>query len=300
MKSIYLKLTALAITAAMLLAFASCGNDDVTLEDSTGPDTSIESVLQTEGSSDVAESDSDPESRAEDASQASQEGGQDQGQTSGGGQQTDQNSPVNNDAAALQLYNNAANDIKNSKPSLHKKRSIIFKGLQKEIGWLADMVNAFIPEGEDETYPAGTDYTSIFPAIGQSWSSKLTLNDLSDVSCTDNGDTYKIVLRLKDETISTSTTDYTQTIIGRGMAVNQTDEIRAGFGDAGTLTVCDQDYYNCSITATINKSTGKMVSCYHELNLKMYLGGNYGPITLNPDVIQPLLQITENYTEIAY
>lgn len=105
---------------------------------------------------------------------------------------------------------------------------------------------------------------------------------------------------MKDETIPTSTTDYSQTIIGRAMAVNRTDEIRAGFGDAGTLSVCDQDYYNCSISAVINKATGKMVSCYHELNLKMYLGGNYGPITLNPDLIQPLLQITENYTEITY
>lgn len=285
MKNILLKLTALAITASMLFVFASCGNDETETDNTTAPVESAGVMTTTPAATEVpSEGASETETGTETESATAP---------------TDV-SPVNDNAAALQLYNDAANDVKISKPSLHKKRDIIFKGLQKEIGWLADMVNPFIPEGENETYPTGTDYTSIFPAIGESWSSKLTLNDLSNISCTDNGDTYTIILKLKDETIKTSTTDYTQTITGRAMAVNRSEEIRAGFGDAGTLTVCDQDYYNCSITAVINKSTGKMVSCYHELNLKMYLGGNYGPITLNPDLIQPLLQITENYTEITY
>ncbi len=282
MKSILLKLTALAITASMLFAFAACGNDSTDTPNTTNT-AEAASVQTTEPPATEIPTETETAAESTEASTAPAEV-----------------SPVDDDAAALQLYNDAANDIKLSKPSLHKKRDIIFKGLQKEIRWLADMVNPFIPEGENETYPAGTDYTSIFPAIGESWSSKLSLNDLNDISCTDNGDTYTIVLKLKDETIPTNTTDYSQTIIGRAMAVNHTDEIRAGFGDAGTLSVCDQDYYNCSISAVINKATGKMVSCYHELNLKMYLGGNYGLITLNPDLVQPLLQITENYTEITY
>lgn len=296
MKRIYLKLIALAIAAATVLAFASCGNNDTPTEDSSESDTVTATVLQTENSSDTLP-DASAATETDASTPASQANGED---PQAPGTQPSQDSPVNNDALALELYNNAANDIKSSKPSLHKKRDIKFMGLQKEIGWLADMVNPFIPEGENETYPAGTDYTSIFPVIGESWSSRLTLDDLSDVTCTDNGNTYTVVLKLKDETIPTSVTDYTQTIIGSAMAVNRTEEIRAGFGDAGELTVCDQDYYNCSITTEINKSTGKMVSCYHELNLKMYLGGKYGVINLDPEKIQPLLQITENYTDIVY
>lgn len=277
MKNIFLKLTALAITASTLFVFTSCSNDNVDPEITTTNTAEPASVQVTDAPATEIPSKAETSAESE-ASTAPAEV-----------------SPADDDAVALQMYNDAANGIKNDRPKMHKKRSIQFRGLKKEMDGLSALVNKFIPKGEDETYEAGTDYTNIFPVIGESWSSKLSLDDLSDVTCTDNGDSWKIVLKLKDETIPTDVSDYSQTITGRAMAVNHTSEIRAGFGDAGTLTECTQDYYNCSITAVINKSTGKMQSCYHELNLTMYLGGNYGPITLSSDFVQPLLTITEDY-----
>lgn len=130
MKSILLKLTALAITASMLFAFASCGNDTTDTPNTTNAAVTT-SVQATEPPATEIPTETETVAESTEATTAPAAV-----------------SPVDDDAAALQLYNDAANDIKISKPSLHKKRDIIFKGLQKEIGWLADMVNPFIPEGK--------------------------------------------------------------------------------------------------------------------------------------------------------
>ena len=121
--------------------------------------------------------------------------------------------------------------------------------------------------------------------------------DIKSITCEDKGDTYSLVIYLNDETIPTSVSDYTQTITGRAMAVNHGDEIQKGLGDAGTLTDWTQDYYNCSIKAVINKSTGKMQSCYHEMFFTMHMSGKI--LFLNPNDLQVRLQITENY-EVYY
>lgn len=282
MKNILLKLTALAITASMLFVFASCGNDETETDNTTAPVEPASVMTTTPAATEVpSEGANETETGTETESATAP---------------TDV-SPVNDNAAALQLYNDAANAIKSERPKLYKKRNIAFKGLKEDNPTLESMAAPFIPEGEDETYAAGTDYTNIFPVIGESWSSKLTMADIKSITCEDKGDTYSLVIYLNDETIPTSVSDYTQTITGRAMAVNHGDEIQKGLGDAGTLTDWTQDYYNCSIKAVINKSTGKMQSCYHEMFFTMHMSGKI--LFLNPNDLQVRLQITENY-EVYY
>ncbi len=288
MKKIYLKLTALAITAAMLLAFSACGGEEPSA-DSTDP-ALVESAAvtpnETETPSDVeAESQAVPASGEEPATQNG--GGTDTPSTS--------KSPVTDNQAALTLYNNAANSVKTDKPALHKERGTEFIGFDNPSNWLSELINktGVIPKDDDLDFPAGTDYTNWFPPIGESWASKLTLNDLKSISCKDNGDTYTIEMTIKKSEIPTNLTDYSTTPVGRGMAINSTADLKAGAEAVGSLTGCDQVYDNCTITAVIDKATGKMRSATHILNFKIYLTGT---LIISLDNFAVSLKITENYT----
>lgn len=283
MKNILLKLTALAITASMLFVFASCGNDETETDNTTAPVESEGVMTTTPAATEVpTEGVSETETGTETESATAP---------------TDV-SPVNDNAAALQLYNDAANDVKISKPALHKERGTEFIGFEEPSEFLSGLVNStgVIPKDDNLDFPAGTDYTDWFPPIGESWASKLTLDDLKNISCTDNGDTYTINLTIIKSEIPTSMTDYTTTPVGRGMAINSTTALKEGASAVGELTGCDQVYDNCTITAVIDKTTGKMKSATHVLNFQIRLTGKL-IVTLNDFAVT--LRITENY-EMTY
>lgn len=274
MKNIFIKLAALAMAATVPLAFTSCGSDD-TNSSSTTTGTVESDVLTTEAP--ATEVPTATETASTDASTTPAEV-----------------SPVNDDAAALQLYNEAANDVKSSKPALHKERATEFIGFEEPSEVLSGLLNStgVIPKDDNLDFPTGTDYTDWFPPIGESWASKLTLDDLEDISCTDNGDTYTIELTIVKSEIPTSMTDYSTTSVGRGMAINSTEDLKAGAAAVGELTGCDQIYDNCTITAVIDKATGKMQSATHILNFQIRLTGKL-IVTLNDFAVT--LRITENY-----
>lgn len=273
MKNIFIKLAALAITASMLFAFASCGND-TTDTTNTAKTTSVQTAEPP-----ATEIPTETETVAESTEASTAPAAV---------------SPVDDDAAALQLYNDAANDVKISKPALHKERGTEFIGFEEPSDFLGGLVNStgVIPKDDNLDFPAGTDYTDWFPPIGESWASKLTLDDLKDISCTDNGNTYTIKLTIVKSEIPTSLTDYTTTPVGRGMAINSTAALKEGAAAVGELTGCDQIYDNCTITAVIDKATGKMQSATHILNFQIRLTGKL-VVTLNDFAVT--LRITENY-----
>lgn len=277
MKSIFLKLAALAITASMLFAFASCGNETTTEAPTTTEARGVATAQTTEPAATEVPTETETVAETSDTSTAPA-----------------QVSPVDDDAAALQLYNDAANDVKISKPALHKERGTEFIGFEEPSEFLSGLVNStgVIPKDDNLDFPAGTDYTDWFPPIGESWASKLTLDDLKDISCTDNGNTYTIELTIVKSEIPTSMTDYTTTPVGRGMAINSTEDLKAGAAAVGELTGCDQIYDNCTITAVIDKATGKMQSATHVLNFQIRLTGKL-VVTLNDFAVT--LRITENY-----
>lgn len=274
MKNIFIKLAALAVAATVPLAFTSCGSDD-TNSSSTTTGTVESDVLTTEAP--ATEVPTATETASTDASTTPAEV-----------------SLVNDDAAALQLYNEAANDVKSSKPALHKERATEFIGFEEPSEVLSGLLNStgVIPKDDNLDFPTGTDYTDWFPPIGESWASKLTLDDLKDISCTDDGDTYTINLTIVKSEIPTSMTDYTTTPVGRGMAINSTADLKEGAAAVGELTGCDQVYDNCTITAVIDKATGKMESATHILNFQIRLTGKL-VVTLNDFAVT--LRITENY-----
>lgn len=273
MKNIFIKLAALAITASMLFAFASCGND-TTDTTNTAKTTSVQTAEPP-----ATEIPTETETVAESTEASTAPAAV---------------SPVDDDAAALQLYNDTANDVKISKPALHKERGTEFIGFEEPSDFLGGLVNStgVIPKDDNLDFPAGTDYTDWFPPIGESWASKLTLDDLKDISCTDNGNTYTIKLTIVKSEIPTSLTDYTTTPVGRGMAINSTAALKEGAAAVGELTGCDQIYDNCTITAVIDKATGKMQSATHILNFQIRLTGKL-VVTLNDFAVT--LRITENY-----
>ena len=288
MKKIWFQLTALAITASMLLAFSACGGEEPAAG-STDP-----ALVESAG---VAPDETETPSGVEAESQTEPVSGQEPATQNGGGTDTPSTpkSPVTDNQTALTLYNNAANSVKTDRPALHKERGTEFIGFDNPSEWLAELVNktGVIPKDDDLNFPAGTDYTDWFPPIGESWASKLTLNDLKSISCKDNGDTYTIAMTIKKSEIPTDLADYSTTSVGRGMAINSTADLKAGAEAVGTLTGCDQVYDDCTITAVIDKATGKMKSATHILNFKIYLTGT---LVIPLDHFAVSLRITENYT----
>lgn len=205
-------------------------------------------------------------------------------------------SPVDSKALAVETYNRAANDVKASRPAMHKERATEFKGLSQENETLENMIKKLnvLPPPENYSYQAGTNYNDKFPALNQSWSSKLTLQDVQSITCTDNGNDYIIDMTLPTDFIATSVSDYSTTTVGKAMGVNSGTELQKGVEGIGTLTGWDQTYYDCTIHAVVDKTTGKLKETTHVLNFQLTLKGKVG-INLPANGVTVTLRITEHY-----
>ncbi len=173
----------------------------------------------------------------------------------------------------VELFNESANKIKASASSVtknfekrivNKDRLVVPAGLQSTAD---SMISSFMKDDTEPIVYTGKDaIKENFIVPGQSYVSKLDPSHVSKATCTDNGDTYKIYLKLKSQTSPTAGSG-----IGAVCDVIEAGEVaeKAPFVEKFTT-----EYYNCEITATVDKETGRVTHIVYSTPLTLNITVN--------------------------
>ncbi|MBQ5823427.1 MAG: hypothetical protein IIW48_01315 [Clostridia bacterium] len=170
-------------------------------------------------------------------------------------------------------FNESANKIKTQavsvtknfeKRHVNKDRLVVPAGLESTAD---SMISSFMKDDNDPIVYTGKDeIKENFIVPGQSYVSKLDPAYVTTAACTDNGNTYKIYLKLKSQTSPTAGAG-----IGAVCDVIEANEVadKAPFVEKFTT-----EYYNCEITATVDKATGRVTSIVYSTPLTLNITVN--------------------------
>ncbi len=170
-------------------------------------------------------------------------------------------------------FNDSANKIKAQavsvtknfeKRHVNKDRLVVPAGLEST----ADrMISTFMKDDTEPTVYTGKEgIKENFIVPGQSYVSRLDPAYVTAATCTDNGSTYKIYLKLKSQTSPTAGSG-----IGAVCDVIEATEVadKAPFVEKFTT-----EYYNCEITATVDKETGRVTAIVYSTPLTLNITVN--------------------------
>lgn len=157
----------------------------------------------------------------------------------------------------VEFFNESANRIK-------PEASKVVKNYERRI---ADTENLVVPAGLDSTaktlmetflkddtepivYSTREEITSDFIVPNQNYVSRLTPDAVEKATFTDKGDSYVIYIKLKDEA---------NPVTGKGVG-SVCDIIEAGevAEKVSFVEKFTTKYYNCEVTATVDKASGKV------------------------------------------
>ena len=146
-------------------------------------------------------------------------------------------------------------------------------------GAVSGLINDNMGVNEEQSGRTGTtvaDKNAIYPVENESWSSKLTVDDIKDATCTEKNGVYTITITLKDDELADK---YEHGTGHHGKAFNivmpQTIKDNAGVAGSllGSLKV---GYQNGKIVATVDAKTGNITSANYDyvwlLNIDMFGG----------------------------
>ncbi len=158
----------------------------------------------------------------------------------------------------LAYFNISANAVKTNASSVTRNYSLLSQDPDKlsvpSIATsIADpIINQFVVDDmEVVTYASSEEIVANFPIAGESGTVNVTTSDVSSATIQDNGTTYTVVLNFNDCTNPSSGSQ-----AGSAFTVVKMEDVTNA---VSILKSCDLDYYDCSITATIDKTTGNLI-----------------------------------------
>lgn len=190
------------------------------------------------------------------------------------------------------LFNESANRIKTEATKVTKNfekryndpsKLIVPKALMST----ADtMMATFMKDDTDPiVYDTKDEIVSEYIVPDQNYVSKLTADAVKEAKCTDKGDTYEIFISLKDEKNPTA---------GKGVGsvcdVIETHEIAEKA--PSMLQEMSTYYYNCTVTVTVDKATGRVTHAVYATPLVMHMIVNL----FGTHEVQAGITFTKDYT----
>lgn len=166
-------------------------------------------------------------------------------------------------ADILKLYNTSANKIKNGAKSVtrnwedlqHNEEKLVVPSALQSIG--KGLINTFLKKDETPvTWTGKEEICANYPVKGTTYVSNATEADIAEATCTDDGQYYNIKLKFKD------CTDPTTNGVGSAFTIMKGEEIKSAASVVQDFSV---QYYNATIEAKIEKSTGNMVHTLYTL-----------------------------------
>lgn len=257
--------------------YAGSGGDTQQSTDTTSDETgALTDVNTAESSAQTQSGESTPASSSGTAAQPS------------GTAQSNANtsSPLPTKAAQLNYFNTAVNKIKSQKVGYTKHHVMEVKGNVDGIpSWLVGLVT----KNKTSTMAKGADNTDDFPVGGYNWVSKLTMNDIKDITFKQNGDNYEFYITLGQEKNPTKG----NSSYGRIFSVIDANGAAEMVG--GALKSISMMYHDGYAKAVINSKTGRVISA--EFSASADIEAN---IMLVGDISAKDIISTESYTDFKY
>lgn len=172
----------------------------------------------------------------------------------------------------VEYFNTAANKIKTDRPeaSISTSISIPDDGIQTSDELLARIFPLFRDQmslGTSRSGERGSDLTEVAPVAGQQWGSQLEPRAVEWATCNVNGEEYKIVIKMRrEENPAPLTSSH-----GKAFEIHDKQAILNEINTKGSDFIHVQDYStiyeNCYIRASINGTSGEMMSTTYEKNM---------------------------------
>ena len=189
-------------------------------------------------------------------------------------------------------FNASANRIKTEATKVTKNWEKRYVDLDKLIvpsvleSTAKSMMSTFMKDDtEPIIYDTREEIVSEYIVPDQNYVSKLTPDAVTEAKCTDKGDTYEIFIRLKAEKNPTA---------GKGVGsvcdVIEAHEIAEKA--PSMLEEMSTNYSNCTVTAVIDKESGRVISSVYSTPLVMYMKVNL----FGTHVVQAAITFTKDYT----
>ena len=186
-----------------------------------------------------------------------------------GNEEEKQESGFATTAEIVEYFNQCANKVKTDATKVvknYEKRSVEGITVPSALQSTAEtMMNKYMADDtEPIVYATKQEIRDNFIVPNQDYVSRLKASDVVKAECKDNGKEYVIYFKLKDEKNPRAGSG-----VGSVCDVIETHEIADKAGSL--LKEFSAEYYNCEITATINKETGRMTHAVYKTPLKMLM-----------------------------
>ena len=222
-----------------------------------------------------------------------------EGTTSAGDDKTNSDAPTeaateanngaadkNDKAAIVEYFNTASNNVKAKAKSVTKVKEENYQAQDIDLGSLgafksivSKLINDNMGVNEEQSGRTGStaaDKNAIYPVENESWSSKLTVDDVESATRTEKDGVYTITIKVKKDDLAA---EYAHGTGHHGKAFNivmpQTIKDNAG-GAASLLGSLKVGYQNGTIVAKVDKATGNLISANYDfvwlLNVDVFGG----------------------------
>ena len=177
-------------------------------------------------------------------------------------------------AEIVEYFNKASNNVKTSAKSVTKVKEENYQAQDINLGSLgmlqgavSKLINDNMGVNEEQSGRTGTsvaDKNAIYPVENEAWSSKLTVDDIKDATCTEQNGVYTITITVKDDELAAQ---YAHGTGHHGKAFNiimpQTIKDNAGPA-ASLLSSLKVGYQGGKIVATVDAKTGNITSAKYD------------------------------------
>lgn len=170
---------------------------------------------------------------------------------------------------SIAYFNRVMDAVKTDKPAVEVKVSKNVNDIEcenKKLKAAIPTIKKYMLNTKADGADLGDDLTDIFPVKGQSWSSKLDVNDVRYANCLETLKTYEITIRLKDEKDAAPLTG------AHGKAFDFVDkaEILKEFEKAVDYVKVDSldlTFTGSFIKCTVDRATDQVLSVTYYLNV---------------------------------
>lgn len=247
---------------------------DNTATDNTATDNTATTSAATDN---TAPTDAATDNKTEDKAPADDKGSADKGSSKG---------KPETKAEIVEYFNTASNKVKTNAKSVTKDKEENYQAQDINLGALgglqgavSGLINDNMGVNEEQSGRTGTtvaDKNAIYPVENEAWSSKLTVDDIEDATCTEKNGVYTITITVKEDELAK---EYAHGTGHHGKAFNivMPQTIKENAGVAGSLLgSLKVGYQNGKIIATVDAATGNITSAKYDfvwlLNIDMFGG----------------------------
>ncbi|MGN0549695.1 MAG: hypothetical protein ACI4IM_08880 [Acutalibacteraceae bacterium] len=201
--------------------------------------------------------------------------------TGGTNQKQETRQSPSSKAEILNYFNTAVNRVKGASKSIYQARQYVYKYSDVDLGklgFLSKVVNGLIESnvGDIEAKTGVTAVTQeekikMFPVTNETWSSKLTLDDIKNATIKENGSSYEVKIFVLDDELSSETV-HGKGHHGKAFSIQLTQTVVENAGAASSIiSGLKIGYSNGTITAQIDKASGNITKIVYDYVWTLYV-----------------------------